>query len=246
MVLVNADVLEAGQGLSVAMLATLTVTGAALWCCGWRWHRLWMRLAAGLIVGSICWRWLTPLVAAPPLVFTAMAALCGAWLGVELVRLGVFVAGGMLTAAGVQHLVPGAHDLWLAFVIGGLVALLLFRWWVMLLTAVGGALLMLHAGLLLTQSLLMVEVIPWIREQSWGWSVAAGVLIVLGLAVQIGLDRWERRRVVRTEPAEAELKQISLILPVTESRPASWLQRLGSARPTWTSPREVTVTPPSS
>ncbi len=242
--LVSADVLEAGQGLSVAMLGTLTVVGMALWCCGWRWHRFWMMLGMGLLVGGVCWRWLTPLVAAPPLVFTAMAALCGAWLGVELVRLGVFVAGGVIAMGGVQHLVPGAHELWLAFVIGGLVALLLFRWWVMLLTAAAGTWLMLHAGLLLTQSLLAVEVIPWIREQSLGWSLAAGVLSLIGLAVQIGLDRWERRQTEATEPAE--LTHVSLIVPVAESRPASWWQRLWGIRQTVASPRGVAVTPPGS
>src|SRR5205823_4592530 len=78
-----------------------------------------------------------------PLVAGLLLAIAGGQLALALARVVVFAAAGLTTAAAVHAGAPANWDIPLGwFLAGGLVGLLLFRLWTMLLTSFLGALLM--------------------------------------------------------------------------------------------------------
>src|SRR5262245_22299886 len=146
------DVLADARGLSAGAAGFGVLLGLLLWAFGWRWHRFWVvfgvTLAAGL-VGLNSGQAAGGQVLAVGLLLAVAAGM----LALELARVMAFVAAGVAAWVAVQTLLPGARELWAVFLAGGLLGLLLYRFWAMLLTSFGGAVLAGHAALALAHAL---------------------------------------------------------------------------------------------
>ena len=146
--LIAPDILAEARGASGALAGTACALGFALWLFGWRWHRFWVvagvTLGAGLI-GLNAGRASGGQVMAVGVLLAVAAGM----MALELAKVVAFVAGGVGAWLAVQWVLPQAQELWAVFLSGGLVGLLLYRLWTMLLTSLFGALLTNHAGLLL-------------------------------------------------------------------------------------------------
>ncbi|MBX9585139.1 MAG: hypothetical protein K2X87_32940 [Gemmataceae bacterium] len=146
--LIAPDILAEAQGLSKALLGTAVALGVGLWLFGWRWHRFWVvagvTLAAGLAGLSAGRAGGGQVVAVGVLVAVAAGVLA-----LELARVGAFVAGGAGAWLLARWLLPQAQELWAVFLGGGLLGVLLYRLWLMLLTSLAGALIAGYSAVLL-------------------------------------------------------------------------------------------------
>jgi hypothetical protein len=86
---------------------------------------------------------------------------------------------------------PSIDAPWVWFLGGGILAILLFRPWIMAMTSFGGALLLLHASLCLLDPVLLGDCVPWSRAHwimlNWVCLISAGVGTVLQFLIH---RRW--------------------------------------------------------
>lgn len=150
--LVDPEILQAGQGLSPGGAGFLLSVGLMLWACGWRWHRFWVvfgiTLAAG-IIGLTAGRSSGSQV----MVVGVLLAVTAGLLALELARILAFLTGGTAAWFAAQILLPGAHELWAVFLSGGLLGVVLYRFWTIVATSFLGSLMTTHAGLMLVAGL---------------------------------------------------------------------------------------------
>ncbi len=224
MQLVAPDILAEARGLSTAMLGTLAALGLALWLFGWRWHRFWVvagiTLAAGLI----------GLNAARPAGVQVIAvgillAVAAGMMALELAKVVAFVAGGIGAWLAVQWVLPQAQELWAVFLSGGLLGLLLYRVWTMLLTSLMGTLLALHASLLLLEPALSFDAVSWAGANNAALNGVAVGIIILGILLQVvATPEDASESVAKPEDKDKDEPHIELDEPV--ERPANWWKRL--------------------
>ncbi|MCZ2344457.1 MAG: hypothetical protein LC104_22075 [Bacteroidales bacterium] len=145
---IDPEILRAGQGLSLGGAGFLLAVGLLLWACGWRWHRFWVvfgiTLAAG-IIGLTAGR----SAGSQVMVVGVLLAVTAGLLALELARILAFLTGGTAAWFAAQFLLPGAHELWAVFLSGGLLGIVLYRFWTILATSFLGSLMTVHAGLML-------------------------------------------------------------------------------------------------
>ncbi|MDB5313123.1 MAG: hypothetical protein JWO38_7325 [Gemmataceae bacterium] len=183
MQLIAPDILAEARGMTGAMAGTVCVLGIALWLFGWRWHRFWVvagiTLAAGLIGLNV----------ARPAGVQVMAvgillAVAAGMMALELAKLVAFVAGGVGAWLAVQWVLPQAQELWAVFLSGGLLGLLLYRIWTMLLTSLMGTLLAGHAGLLLIEPVSGLDAVGWAGSHIAALNGVVVGLVILGILLQ--------------------------------------------------------------
>ena len=183
---------------SPVLLLTAAV-GPLFWVLGWRIHRS-LFVALGTVVAGVYglvyggWFGLHPGAAA------ALLGLSAAALSLALLRLGVFVAFGLVadwTAAELLSQQPERGGLlWLraaAFFGGGLISLVCYRFLVILLTSFLGAYLILLGGLGFAAHHGEADTVALVESQPTPLMVA---LILLGILGFIGQYWAERRRSV--------------------------------------------------
>jgi hypothetical protein len=184
MQLIAPDILAEARGLTGAMLGTVCVLGISLWLFGWRWHRFWVvagiTLAAGLI----------GLNAARPAGVQVMAvgillAVAAGMMALELAKVVAFIAGGIGAWLAVQWVLPQAQELWAVFLSGGLLGLLLYRVWTMLLTSLMGTLLAGHAALLLFEPVFKFDAVTWAASHIAALNGAVVGVVILGILLQV-------------------------------------------------------------
>jgi hypothetical protein len=178
MQLIAPDILAEARGLTGAMSGTICVLGIALWLFGWRWHRFWVvagiTLAAGL-VGMNAGR---AAGTTQVLAVGVLLAVAAGMMALELAKVLAFIAGGVGAWLAVQWVLPQAQELWAVFLCGGVIGLLLYRLWTMLLTSLLGTLLASHTALLLAEPVLKFDAAAWAANH-----IAAVNGVVVGLAV---------------------------------------------------------------
>jgi hypothetical protein len=232
MQLIAPDILAEARGLTVAMLGTVCVLGAALWLFGWRWHRFWVvagiTLAAGLL-GLNAGRTAggTQIMAIGILI-----AVAAGMMALELAKVFAFVAGGCGAWLAVQWVFPQAQELWAVFLSGGLFGLLLYRLWTMLLTSLAGVLLASHAALLLLESLLAFDAVKWVSANQAALNGVAVGLIVLGILIQAiaAPDEDEKKDAAKDEKKPAPDPPPAPPPPRPPEKPAPWWRRLFTSR----------------
>jgi hypothetical protein len=129
-----------------------------------------------------------------PLVAGLLLAVSAGALALSLVRILLFAAGG-LAALGLMHSVSSGWDEPIAvFLVGGLIGVLLYRFWIVTFSSLIGALLMAYSALALSDRLRIVDSVAWTSKNGplLNWGCAA--LIVLGILVQFLLERRRRRK----------------------------------------------------
>ena len=185
---IDPDILATADGLSAGGAGFIVTVGVLLWACGWRWHRFWVvfgiTLAAGL-VGLTAGR----SAGGQVMVVGVLMAVTAGMLALELARVLAFVTGGTAAWAAAQIVFPGAHEMWAVFLSGGLLGIVLYRLWTMMLTSFVGGVLATHGGLVLVGVLdKSFEPMTWAADHTAALNgiVVAGGLI--GVVVQAKLS----------------------------------------------------------
>ncbi len=180
MQLLAPDILEEARLLSPFLSGAGLAIGLLLWSLGGRTHRFWLAMSVTLAAGLLGLA-MGKDYGMQPLVAGLLLAVSAGALALSLVRILLFAAGG-LAALGLLHAVAPAWDEPLAvFLVGGLVGVFLYRFWIMTFSSLIGALLMVYSALALFDRLHMVDSIAWTRKN--------GPLLELGLR---GADRAGR------------------------------------------------------
>jgi type VI protein secretion system component VasK len=93
------------------------------------------------------------------------------------------------------------------FLIGGLAGLLLFRFWTMVLTSFGGALLIGYGGLLLAGKFAKIEPVAWTAKNTgWlDWAVAG--VVFLGWLTQFLMERRRQQQKQKKQEEEEKARQ---------------------------------------
>jgi hypothetical protein len=203
MQLIVPDVLADAKGLSAGAAGFGVLLGLLLWAFGWRWHRFWVVFGVTLTAGLVG---LTSGQAAGGQVLAVgiLLAVAAGMLALELARVLAFVAAGVAAWVAVQTMLPGARELWAVFLAGGLLGLLLYRFWAMLLTSFAGAVLVGHTGLLLAQVLGGFDAVGFAAKNT---AALNGVVLAASL---VGL--FVQHRIVQADQAGAT--------PAGEPKPA--------------------------
>lgn len=226
MTVIAPDILAEARQLSAGLSAALAAVGFLLWALGWRGHRFWIVLACTLTAG-VLGLYAGPDYGAQPLAAGLLMAVAAGILALSLVRLVAFAAGGLAAWVLVHAAVPAWDQLLVCFLAGGLLGLLLFRLWTIALTSLAGSLLMTYAGLALMDRLGQWDTVGLAQEQGPLLSWLTGGLVLLGLAVQIGLERRRARKLKEKEEAAKAEAEYRRPRPLPRSRWA-WIQ--GPAR----------------
>jgi hypothetical protein len=198
------DLLAEGRELSVAVLVTGLLLGLSLWLLGWRGHRFWIVLAATL-GGGIAVLMATPADGVQPLVGGLLAAVAAGVLALALVRVVAFLGGGLIACMAAHAVAPEWNQPLLAALVGGLVGVLLFRLWTMVLTSLAGTLLVVYSALCLLDTLGTLDAVAWAERDRvlLNWACGGGTL--LGVLAQYLLERRRaRKQRQREEKARAK------------------------------------------
>ena len=212
------------------MLGTLCALGVALWLFGWRWHRFWVvagiTLAAGLI----------GLNAARPAGVQVIAvgillAVAAGMMALELAKVVAFVAGGIGAWLAVQWVLPQAQELWAVFLSGGLLGLMLYRVWTMLLTSLMGTLLAGHAALMLLEGAFNYDAVVWTGANRAALNGVAVGLVILGILLQVVAAPDE----AEVDAVKGEEPKLHVALEVEHHEPGAhptgpWWKKLLPAR----------------
>ncbi len=207
MQLIAPDVLAEARGLSPALSGIGALLGILLWSCGWRWHRFWVVVGVTLLGGLI------GLQAGKSsgghiMAMGVLLALSAGLLALELARVFAFVAAGTCVWMASSALFPRGQELWVGFLIGGLMGVLLYRFWTMLLTSFLGVLISWHSLLCLAEGVLQFDAVDFAAKQALALNGAGLAFTALGVAMQNWIERWHlRRRRRRKEKAEEKIRE---------------------------------------
>lgn len=194
MQLLAADILEVARELSPPITGTGLALGFLLWSMGGRTHRFWLALSVTLAAGLLGLT-LGKQYGMQPLVSALLLAISAGVLALSLVRIFLFAAGG-LAALSLSHLLVPAWDEPIAvFLVGGLIGVLFYRFWIIVFSSLVGTLLMTHSALALLDRLHIVQdSVAWTTKNGplLNWGCAA--VVVLGVVVQFVLDRRRQRK----------------------------------------------------
>lgn len=190
--LVAPDLLADLCGLSPGLVGVAAAIGAALWLLGWWSHRFWVVLAATVSAGVIG-LYEAPVLKAQPLIASLLLALAAGFLALALIRLFAFVVGGIAGMALVQALAPSLDQPVIAFLVAGLLGLLLFRWCVTALMSFSGSLLLVYSGLILLNHRGALDAAAYAEQSGVALTIAVVLMSVVGFAFQIWMERRRRR-----------------------------------------------------
>ena len=226
MTLIHPDILAEARGLSVGAAGFAFLVGILLWCLGWRWHRFWIvfgvTLTAGLI-GLNAGR----VVGGQVLVVGILLAVTAGLMALELARVLAFVAGGIAAWIAVQSVLPAAREMWAVFLCGGLLGLLLYRLWTMLLTSSAGALLSLYAATVLGELLFQNDAVTFAKNNTAALNATVLILAFAGVIIQHAIARFDLAQ-TEADAADAKaLKKRKVFEEVDESEIAApWWRRM--------------------
>jgi len=232
--LLDPQILKDASGVSPLISGASLAVGLFLWLWGGRSHRFWLALvitvAAGLFGLSF-----GPASGMQPLVAGLLLAVAAGALALSLVRILLFVGGGLLGME-LWHLVaPDLGQPLVAFVVGGLVGVFLYRFWITALASLTGTLLIGYSGLCLAERLGKLNSVAFVERNgpllNWGCASWA----VLGILVQFLLERRRRRkqgeRARARKVAEERARAVPshLFFPPPKPPPVPWWKRLPGA-----------------
>jgi hypothetical protein len=230
--LIAPDVLAEAQGLSPILSGIGVCLGLLIWLCGWRWHRVWVVLAvtvAGALVGLQTGR----TSGGHLLGMSVLLGLSAGLLAVELARVFAFLAAGMAVWMAASALFPGGRELWVAFLVGGLIGALLYRFWTMLLTSFAGVLIAWHSLLCLAEHLVYLDAVGFAEAHATALNGAGLAATALGVVAQSWLERWylrhkQRRKAQQEERIrEEERERMKFEGPPAKASPSIWDRLMG-------------------
>jgi hypothetical protein len=219
MQLLAPDILVEARELSPLLSGAGLSIGFLLWSFGGRTHRFWLAMSVTLAAGLLGLTF-GKQYGMQPLVAGLLLAVSAGALALSLVRILLFVAGG-LAALGMMNTLASTCDEPIAvFLVGGLAGVLLYRFWIITFSSLIGALLMAYSALALFDRLHMVDSVAWTRKNGplLNWGFAA--LIVLGIVVQFLLERRRHRKAKPAAEPEPEVVEVAPPVPPPPAKPA--------------------------
>jgi hypothetical protein len=184
MYLIAPEVLAEARGLTDAMSGTLLVLGLALWLFGWRWHRFWIVAGITLGAGLLGLNAGRAVGGAQIMAIGILLAVSAGMLALELAKLLAFVAAGCGAWIAAQWVFPQAQELWAVFLSAGIIGLLLYRVWTMLLTSLAGVTLAGHAGVLLLEPIIGFDGEDWVNRHQVVVNSSVIGLVLVGILLQ--------------------------------------------------------------
>jgi hypothetical protein len=200
--LVHPDVLAEARGLSAGATGFGLLVGTLLWGLGWRWHRFWIVFGVTLTAGMIGLN-AGRAVGGQVLVVGILLAVTAGLMALELARVFAFVAGGVAAWIAVQSVLPAAREMWAVFLCGGLLGLLLYRLWTMLLTSTAGVLLASHAVLVLGELLFKNDPVTFATRNGPALNATVIILAFFGVIIQHQYAKSDAAKAV-VEKADAK------------------------------------------
>jgi hypothetical protein len=177
------------KGLSGGACAIGVALGVLIWLTGWWQHRFWVAASMTAIAGIIGLQ-SGRNAGVQPLVAGLLAALAAGYLALELARLSAFAGGGLMVSWLMQNFVPTLYEPLLTFLVGGLLAVLLFRLWMLVLTSLIGSLVVTYTGIALAGHVFLVDGTTLVAQRVGLLNGVVGVGVLLGVAVQGKFDGW--------------------------------------------------------
>lgn len=150
-------------------------------------------------------------------------------LALEVARVLAFAAGGLALWSAASALFPSARELWVAFLVGGLAGVVLYRLWTMLLTSLAGALVVGHAGLCLAERLAKLDAAAWAAAHAYLFNGVVIGATVAGLAAQSLVERRDAARARRRQENAADAireEERSKLRASPAPQPAGFWERL--------------------
>jgi hypothetical protein len=204
MAIIASDILADLCGLSLGLLILLLPVGLLLWFLGWWSHRFWIVLAATVTAGVVglmeadSWH-------VQPIVVAVLLAIAAGVMALALVRLITFIAAGLTAVYLIHFIFPALNQQVVCFLIGGLLGLLLFRWFFMATTSFVGSVLLTYSIMALLHYREAVDAVAWSDDNAILLTILVGAATLGGFLFQFFLDRrMERRRREREEEDEEE------------------------------------------
>jgi hypothetical protein len=209
MQIVAPDILEEARTLSPILSGAGLLVGFLLWLLGGRTHRFWLAMIVTLTAGLLGLSH-GKQFGMQPLVAGLLLAISAGALALSLVRILLFAAGG-LAALGILHsIAPGWDEPIAVFLVGGLIGVLLYKFWITTFSSLVGSLLMVYSALALFDRLHMVNSVQWAQNKGALLNWAFASLVVTGVLVQF---LWERRRRRKAKPAPVEEPEFVQVAP---------------------------------
>lgn len=208
------DILEEARLLSPILSGAAVLIGLLLWSLGGRTHRFWLAMLVTLTAGLMG---LTEgkQFGMQPLAAGLLLAISAGVLALSLVRILLFAAGGLATLALLHNIAPAWEESIAVFLVGGLIGVLLYRFWITTFSALIGAVLMTYGALALFDRLHMVNSVELAGKNGplWNWAFAS--LAVTGVLVQFLLERRRQRKARTAEaPPEAAPEAVAVAAPL--------------------------------
>jgi hypothetical protein len=203
MVVIASDILADLCGLSLGLIIALMPIGLMLWLFGWWSHRFWIVLMTTVLAGIVglveatSWH-------AQPIIVAVLLAIAAGVLALALVRVVTFAVGGLAGIYLVQFAFPSLNQQAICFLLSGLLCLLLFRWFFMMLTSFMGAVCLAYGILSLMNYQETLDAVCWSDENSTLLNITCGVAMLLGFVCQLLFDRWRARRLREREEEESD------------------------------------------
>jgi hypothetical protein len=185
------DILEEARGLGVGVTATVFVVGLLLWLFGWRGHRFWIVLVATIVAGVVGLA-SGHLHGAQPILAGILLAVAAGALSLALARVAAFAAGGLAAWLAVRALAPSWEEPLISFLAGGIIGLLLFRLWTIVLTSSAGTMLMAYSGLCLANTFGSLDAVAVARDRTALLNAVCGGVALVGVIAQFLLSRRKR------------------------------------------------------
>jgi hypothetical protein len=168
MQLIAPDLYAEVSRLSWGACAIGVVLGVLVWLTGWWQHRFWVVASLTAAAGIFGLRSGRD-AGVQPLVAGLLAALAAGHMALELARLLAFVGGGLMSSALMQAFVPTLYEPLLTFLAGGLLAVLLFRLWMLVLTSLIGSVVVGYAAIALAGLWFKVDGTALVEGKFDGW-----------------------------------------------------------------------------
>ena len=156
-----------------------------------------------------------------------LLSLSAGLLALELARVFSFIAAGTAIWMATGAVFPKGQELWVAFLIGGLLGVLLYRFWTMLLTSFLGVILGGHALLCFTENVLLIDAAKFAADNMAILNLAGLVATLLGLGAQSFVERWHllwksRRKIDKEVHIREDEREKVLAGMPHESKPSIW------------------------
>lgn len=188
--------------LPMPALLVLMGVGLLLALTGWRWHRFWLTICISMVAGVIGLKQATAWGIQQPMVAGVLLAAAAGCLSLSLARVGLFLAYGLGCWYIMKRVAPPYAIPAICICAGGLFSVLFYRFCVVLLTSVIGALLCIYGGLAYGEQQKLFPAMQWLKDQTLAVHGAFGGFVLVTTMIQLYLGKRARRKKLAEYSAE--------------------------------------------